>query len=141
MLIRLFKDNKGKTLKHLNDKHYQKMLHIMHVLLHRNSGFMWNLYTEPNSLCAGVFFARWNGRIYFLFSATNDEGKEKHALTKILNEFFILFSSKDLLFDFEGSNIPGLSDFYKGFGANEANYSNVKINRLGLPISILQRFL
>ena len=141
LLINLFKDNKGKILKSLTDKHYIKMLHIMHVLMYRKLGFMWNLYTEPNHLCAGAFFIKWRGRIIFLFSATDDIGREQHAMTKILDEFIIAFSNKDYLFDFEGTNIKGLATFYKGFGAKESTYPNVKINRTIIPISLIQRFL
>lgn len=139
MLIELFKQNKGKKLKNLEEKHYQKMLHIMHVLLHKNMGFMWNLYTEPNQLCAGVFFIKWKGRITFLFSASDDLGREKHAMTKIIDEVLIAFSGRDLLFDFEGTNIKSLAQFYKGFGAKESFYPNVQINRSIVPTSILKR--
>lgn len=137
-LINLFKQNKGSDTA-LKESHYKKMTQIMHTLMHKNLGYISALYVEPNHLCAGVFFMEWQGRITFLFSAADDLGKENHAMTKILDEFFILQSGKPLLFDFEGSNIPNLARFYKGFGAEVETYQNYKRNLLPIPGSIIQK--
>ncbi len=141
MLINLFKRNKGKQLSGLNEKHYAKMLQIMHVLLHKNLGYMHGLYVEPNHLCAAIFFMEWKGRVTFLFSATDDIGKQNQAMTKILNEFFIAQSGKPILFDFEGSNIPNLARFYKGFGAEEEKYFNFQRSYLPLPVGLIRKFI
>ena len=139
MLLNLFKKNKGKDLNSLNEKHYSKMLQIMHVLLHKNLGYMHGLYVEPNHMCAAIFFMEWKGRVTFLFSATDDLGKQNQAMTKILDEFFIMQSGKSMLFDFEGSSIPNLARFYKGFGAIEENYFNYQRSYLPIPARFIQK--
>ena len=141
MLIDLFKQNKGKSLNNLKDKHYAKMLQLMHTLTYKKLGYIVSLYTEPNQLCAAMFLMEWKGRITFLFSATNETGKELQAMTKMLDELFIIKSEKSVLFDFEGTNIINLAEFYKGFGAQRETYYNYFRNYLPLPRKIIQKLI
>jgi len=110
-------------------------------LLHKNLGYMHTLYVEPNHLCAAIFFMEWKGRVTFLFSAADEIGKKTQAMTKILNEFFTMQSGRPILFDFEGSNIPNLARFYKGFGATEEKYFNYQRSYLSLPANFIRKFI
>ncbi len=46
---------------------------------------------------------------------------------------------KDLILDFEGSSIPGLARFYKGFGANPSNFFLLKYNNLPFPFKYFKK--
>lgn len=138
LLINLFKENKGKKLKTLESAHYEKMLHIMHVMLHKHRGYIWTIHDAHNTAICGAFFVEIMGRIVLLFSATTAQGRAEQAITFLLDELFIARSGSQVIFDFEGSNIEGLSDFYAGFGSVKKIYYNLKINKLPAPIRWLK---
>ncbi len=138
-LLRLFRANKGKEIDTLTEENYAKILQIMHVMLHKRRGYLWTIYDEHNTIIAGAYFIEMGGRIVMLFSATDQTGKEQHAMTYLLDELFIARAGDKILFDFEGSNIKGLARFYEGFGAEEQNYYNLHINRLPAPLKWLKR--
>lgn len=137
-LIALFRQNRGRQVSTLSEANYQTMRQIMYVLLHKKRGYIWTIYDVHNTICAGAFFVEIAGRIVLLFSASNAEGKKNHAITYMLDELFIAKATDDIIFDFEGSNIPGLYDFYSSFGAIENNYYHLKINKLPAPFRWLK---
>lgn len=83
-----------------------------------------------NSLCAAALFVTYNKRIYYLIPVSNKTGKEKRAMFAIIDYYIHKYSEKDLVLDFEGSNIPGIARFFEGFGAVPKSYPSIKINRL-----------
>jgi hypothetical protein len=49
------------------------------------------------------------------------------------------FSGTKTILDFEGSDIPGIKRFFKGFGSKEEKYYFVKWNRLPFPFNKLKK--
>lgn len=138
-LIKLFQENRGTRINTLSEANYLTMRQIMYVILHKKRGYLWTIYDAHNTICAGAFFVEIGGRIVLLFSATNDVGRKNQAMTYLLDELFIAKATDDIIFDFEGSNIKGLFEFYRSFGAVEKNYFNLKINRMPLPFRWLKK--
>ncbi|GCD78358.1 hypothetical protein JCM31826_18400 [Thermaurantimonas aggregans] len=126
VLLRIFQNNKGKELPHLQERHYATLRQIMYVAIHRKTGYLITLYDEYNTAIAGLFFLEYRGRVILLFSATTDYGKETHALTLLIDHVLTQKAGLADVFDFEGSDIPGLRRFYEGFGAQEEIYYNWK---------------
>lgn len=57
-----------------------------------------------------------------IFNSSNDEGK-KNGASHFLFDFLIKkYANTNTTFDFEGSNIASIAQFYKAFGAIEQNY-------------------
>jgi hypothetical protein len=139
VLIELFKRTKGQELTNLHETHYAKVRHIMYVLLHKKRGFLWTVYGPGNALCAGAFLATVGDKIVFLFSASDAFGRESHAMTFLLNELFKQTAGQGFIFDFEGSNLPGLQDFYGGFGGTQLTYYRAVRNNLPWPLNYLKR--
>lgn len=133
VLIRMFRANQGKRYS-VSESFYITMLHLMHVLIHKRRGFVWTVQDERNSTVAGMFVMEYKGRSTLLFSATDEFGRETSAMSFAINEFLTLRAENGGMFDFEGSNTPGLKQFYSGFGAVQKNYHLLKINRLPIPL-------
>ena len=64
-----------------------------------------------------------NERITYLFSVVNSNGKEKQVISLIINSILKKNQNTHTVFDFEGSMIDGVADFYKSFGAEKEVYS------------------
>ncbi len=134
-LIRLFRENRGRSLQSLTDRHYETHLRIQHRMLHRGEGLLWMAHNDRNSPIAGLFVTVYRDRITLLFSGQDEEGREKQAMTGLLNELFLHFSGKALIFDFEGTKDPGLSEYIRGFGAELREFPRAVRNKLPFPLN------
>ncbi|MFY8166492.1 MAG: hypothetical protein ACOVJ8_07870, partial [Sediminibacterium sp.] len=80
-------------------------------------------------LAAGAFLAHKN-RIIFLLGNGSELGKEKGAMTYLMDNIIFLFADHRMILDFEGSEIEGIARFFRSFGAEKRNYYRYKLNRL-----------
>jgi hypothetical protein len=106
---------------------------------HMGFGEIPGIYTHNNNLCATVFFCCWRNRIIYLNAASSDEGKKYRAMFLLLDQFIKKNAGKKTHLDFEGSMIPGVARFYKGFGAQPEQYYRLRYNNLPLPVKWLKR--
>lgn len=136
-IISLFRENKGRTISHWNDREYNRLIKLVYSGIYRGMSFVYGAYTPQNELCAGAVFMKSHGKIVFLFSGANAEGRRNQGLTFLLDAVIREFSPGHYVFDFEGSDNPDLARYYKGFGSKETSYPGVQINRLPYPLKIL----
>lgn len=107
--------------------------------LYKGFGKIYGVYTKENELCAAVYFCRWKNRVIYMNAASDVKGKELHAMFFLVDRFIREQAGKSLMLDFEGSMVPGVARFYKGFGAIVETYFQLKFNRLPLPVRWLKR--
>ena len=92
-----------------------------------------------NDVIATAVFSFSNKRAYIPLLSSFPEGKEKRAMFFIINEFIKEHAEKNLILDFEGSNIEGIARFFKGWGAKNESYYNFKQYRLPLLFWIFKK--
>lgn len=90
-------------------------------------------------LLAIALLLKDNKRIYNMMNTTTDKGRVVAANHFLLDAVIQEFAGCDLIFDFEGSDIPGIQHFYENFGAVSQNYQSAHINRLPLPLRWLKQ--
>lgn len=137
LLIGIFRETKGESLG-LQEGFYRNMKKAMYQCLHRGVGKTWTVYGPHNSVCAGAFFVETEKRHTLLFTALTAEGKKLGAMYYLINEYLIYQSAKPKIFDFEGSNNPGVANFYSSFGAEKVHYPALVYNNLPWPLSWLK---
>ncbi|HEY3372140.1 MAG TPA: hypothetical protein VGK10_14895 [Prolixibacteraceae bacterium] len=98
------------------------------------NGMIYAAYNAQNTLCAAAFFLFAGQRVTYLNAVSTDEGKNINAMHLIVDQFIKEHSEIPLTLDFEGSVIPGIARFYKGFGAEPEQYYCLKSNRLPIPL-------
>jgi len=140
-IVKLFRDNRGKTIKHLKDNDYQRLLHVVYQSTYKRIADIRGVYDERNSLVAGAFFIRSHKKTIFLFSGLSDEGREKAAMPFLIDSYIRENAGRHLTFDFDGSNDPNLARFYKGFGSKEMIYQRVVIDSLPIYAKVGYRLL
>lgn len=86
-----------------------------------------------------VVMLKDNNRIYNLASSVTAKGKKLLANYFLYDQIFREFSGKGLIFDFEGSDIPGVAYFYEKFADCNQQYPFLKWNKLPLLIRLLKR--
>jgi len=80
-LVKLFRKNRGKQIKHWKTIHYLRLQRLMYTAIYRGMGLIYGVYTSNNDLCAGAFFLKSHQHLVFLFSATNAHARETGAMT------------------------------------------------------------
>lgn len=75
--------------------------------------------------CLGLGFFR--NRAYCLFNTSTTDARKIGAGHWLFAEAFQLLNNKEIeIFDFEGSEIPGVAKFFEGFGAIPEPYAAIK---------------
>ena len=130
-VVALFRDNRGALLDKWGDAEYGVLTHLAKVAQKRNAAFMLGVSEKGvgQLLCAAIFM-KTKDRITFLFSGLTEEGKQRQAMTYLLDQVIQKHSCQPMTFDFEGSDDDNLARFYLGFGGNETKYPSYCFNRL-----------
>lgn len=105
----------------------------------KKQGQIFGAYSEKNELVAAVLFLFGNKRIVYLNAVSSPEGKETRAMYAIVDQVIRRFSGSGYLLDFDGSSVPGVARFYKGFGANQELFSHLEINNLRWPLKLFKK--
>lgn len=99
-----------------------------HVLEHK-AGKIYSVYHEETCISAGMFLVTSN-RIINLFGASSSDHNYPDSMAFLISEIIRTYSNSSFVFDFEGSEIPGVRDFFLSFGSTYQNYPVYQVNRL-----------
>ena len=83
-----------------------------------------------NELLASAIFFFSHNRAYYILVGNHPNGKTIGASHMLIDSFIKDYAGKDMLLDFEGSDIPSLALFYRSFGADGIVYPQLRLNRL-----------
>ena len=122
----------------MKDTHLNMLRQLIAAAIRYKSGYLYGAYNEQNTLCAVGFFVYSNNKACFILSVTSNEGKELSAMFLLVDEFIKDFSNRNMILDFEGSNVESIARFYKGFGANQFRYPSIRANNLPFPLKMLK---
>ncbi|OSZ77353.1 hypothetical protein CAP36_13205 [Chitinophagaceae bacterium IBVUCB2] len=92
-----------------------------------------------NELLASCVFFYSHHRAYYILVGNHPNGKTIGASHFLIDAFIKDNADKEMLLDFEGSDIPSLAFFYSSFGAVHEIYPALKINRLPFYLKWLKR--
>ena len=139
LIIELFKQNRGKSIQNLKENDYLIFKNCCKLVSEKEKLKIILAFNKENELIAGAIFFIHQKRITFVFSGVSEQGKMDRALFKIINSILIQYQNSDCILDFEGSENPGIKNFYQGFGAQQQNYYFFKSNRLPFPLNRLKK--
>lgn len=74
----------------------------------------------------GAILWLYKNRLYYIFSSTADKARNTGAPHFLIDHIIKEHSSKNCIFDFEGSDDDNLARFYMGFGAKSETYYRYK---------------
>ncbi|MEO6905461.1 MAG: hypothetical protein ABI148_03825 [Ginsengibacter sp.] len=125
--IQIFKENYDNKIK-VSSKAYQRWLCVCQVLKKRDQLLIRKVSSTNGELLSTAMFFKDNRRIYYVMSGTLPLGRKLKSNYFLLYHLIKEFSGQNLIFDFEGSEIPSIKLFFSKFGAVEQPYSFIKIN-------------
>ncbi len=137
--ISLYHAQYQSRLKHTHEKDYSHFSMICELLHKKDQCFVRTAKTQQNGILAIAVFLKDSKRIYNIMNTTTPEGRQKEANHFLLNQVIHEFAGQDLLFDFEGSELPGVREFYEGFGVKNQPYFHYHYNGYSWPARLLKR--
>lgn len=100
----------------------QSILTLIDNALSREAGFLCHVTNESNDIVSSAFFLIFKNRLIYTFSATTAEGLRTNANTFLIDSVIREYANTNYVFDFKGSDVPGIADFYLSFGATQETY-------------------
>ena len=130
-VIALFRDNRGAMIGKWGDAEYARLVALTQAAISRAAACVLGVTEKgvDRLLCAAIFM-KTDKRMTFLFSGLTEEGKQRQAMTYLLDQVIQKHAKQSVTFDFEGSDDDNLARFYLGFGGREVQYPSYTFNRL-----------
>ncbi|ULQ58121.1 hypothetical protein KJS94_07895 [Flavihumibacter rivuli] len=117
---------------------YARFAKLYQTLNQNGNAKTLGLFNSRNKLLASCVFFFSHKRAYYILVGNHPDGKTIGASHALINAFIKDYAGKELILDFEGSDIRNLAFFYSGFGASEEFYPAIRMNRLPGPLKWLK---
>lgn len=114
----------------IEDSNIQILKKLVDVLKDKEA-FRFYAAISPSGLpCSVIFLVKALNRWILLLTRSNADGRKNRGVYLLLDHFLQEHANKMEILDFEGSNIKGVAEFFKGFGAVESNYLLLHYSRI-----------
>ncbi len=120
-------------LKHLaviTDADYENFRLLYDDLKTSGKAVTYGIFSSRHELLASCVYFFSHKRAYYILVGNHPDGKTLGASHFLIDRFISDNSGRDLLLDFEGSDIRNLAFFYSSFGATQETYPALRINNL-----------
>ncbi|HNP23576.1 MAG TPA: GNAT family N-acetyltransferase [Panacibacter sp.] len=137
--IQLYKELYSERTAHVVDGDYNNFLSLCNTLAPTGNAFARKIVNIENDTLAVVLLLKDEHRLYNIMNSTTEAGRKTEANHLLFDRVFNEFAGSNMLFDFEGSDIPGIKNFYEKFGAQSQPYYSIHFNRLPFPLRLLKQ--
>jgi hypothetical protein len=137
--IQLFKTLYGQRFPNVSRDDYKRLLNVSATLNEKGECLIREVKDNSGNLLSVALCLIDHRRIYYLLSTTTPEGKTKLANHFLIDNLLREFSSRELFFDFEGSDISGIAHFFKKFGVVDQPYFYYRWNALPWPLKLFKK--
>jgi len=137
--IDLFKQLYQSRTPHVTAQDYENFRSLCTKLSGQGNVLARKVSAANGELLAVALLLKDERRIYNMMNSTTEKGRKTEANHFLFDRIFEEFVGCNLLFDFEGSDIPGVKNFYEKFGSINQPYCSLHFNRLPFPLNILKR--
>jgi hypothetical protein len=123
----------------LSNTAYENFKKLFYLLKEKRQAETYAIVNQQNVIMASCVFFYSHNRAYYILVGNTPDGKTMGASHALIDAFIKDNAGKEIILDFEGSDIRNLAFFYSGFGAKEELYPYLKINRLPFYLKWLKK--
>ena len=134
----LFEKTYGSRFPQVKKRHYLKFLSLCHALVDRDMLLVRQVRDGSGQLLSSSIFFNDSRRIYNIMSVTLKAGRDKRSHFLLIDQLIREFASHPLLLDFEGSELPGVAEFYRKFGSKDCPYPFLRYDLLPFPFNLFK---
>lgn len=137
--IECFIKHYGKKIRSIGKDDFIRFSKACELFYKEGDGFVRKAASPGGEIFAIALFLKDQKRIYNILNTTLPSGKKKSANHFLLDQVLAEFAGSSLLFDMEGSELPGVRHFYEGFGPLNQPYYHYHFNKFPWPLYLLKR--
>ena len=117
----------------VRDYHFARLDNLVRACMERHHGQLYQLLEDGELLCAG-FYPEFNGRTFNAAAASTELGLQRRGMTRMLAQVMRQRSGvAGAAFDFEGSELPGVKEYFASFGGQDEGYLLAQRQWFGQP--------
>jgi hypothetical protein len=120
-------------------KDYENFKKLFEYLKKKGLANSYGVLSNNDQLLSSAVFFYSHNRAYYILVGNHPDGRNVGASHALIDQFIKDQAGKNLILDFEGSDIEGLAKFYSGFGAAEEKYPAIRLNRLPFYLKWLKK--
>jgi len=136
--IDLYKQNYEDRMPGVQSQDYDHFKTICVLLQQQGMCLVRKIMDGKGELLSVALLLKDDHRLYNLMNTTTDAGRKTEANHYLLDAILKEFAGSNLVFDFEGSDLPGVKNFYQKFGATDQPYFHYHHNELPAIIKWLK---
>jgi hypothetical protein len=91
---------------------------------------VYTVLSDRSALLSAAIFLLFRDRAYYILAGSHPNGKTLGSSHALIDAFIRDHAERELLLDFEGSDIEKLAFFYSGFGSKLEKYAAIRRNKL-----------
>lgn len=133
----LAKDQLQSVVK-IKDDDLKQFEKLYELLSGQGKAVTYGVYSDRDELLASSVFFFSHNRAYYILVGNHPNGKTLGASHYLIDRFIADHAERDLILDFEGSDIPSLAFYYSSFGAEMELYPVVRIDKLPWYVRMLR---
>ena len=137
--IEMYKDLYRNKIKNITEDNYKNLFLLTQILITQGKCFARKIINKNGNTISIVLLLKDERRLYNIINATCNEGRNTEANYFLYEQLFNEFAGQELLFDLEGSDLPGVKNFYKKMGAKDQPYFRMHINNLPFPLKLFKK--
>lgn len=137
-VIQNFKKAYGDLNKRLTEYDYEQFKLLTNTALKHDKATIAGVKDFDNNIIYSAVLLKDNKRFYYVLGAPTVLGREKRATYFFIDHLLKNYAGQNLIFDFEGSDIPSVAKFYQHFTKTVEYYYELKINNLPWPVRWLK---
>lgn len=99
-----------------------RLTDLIEILKIKDKADILGVFDSDSNLLGGAILTKHRNRVTYLFSVQSADGREKQALSFLLDFALHFYRQKFEIFDFEGSMNKNIASFFKSFGVEEEPY-------------------
>lgn len=129
-LVVMFEKNIGDRIKKISEKDYIKLRKLIRYIVSKGLGEILTVYDSKERPVASGFFLFHKHKVTELVCATDLNNRSNGANTFLIDRALFKYQKSYHIFDFGGSSMKTIANYYKSFGANTYKYQFLKVNSL-----------
>lgn len=139
IIIEIFQNKYQKRIHNVNKADFRNFSNLCDLLLSQNMLETRTIENKEKEILATVLLLKDKKRIYNIINSITAVGRKVMANHVLFNKILKEFSETNILFDFEGSDLPGVKEFYEYFGPVNQPYFHFHYNNLPFPLNLIKK--
>ena len=109
----------------LSKKDFAVFNQLLNDIKTKNQLTYYGVLNADNQLIGGAFFSDFNNRVTYIKGISTKEFRNEGVMYALLNEGIEFAKNRNCNFDFGGSSIPSIRQFFSHLGGKDAEYTSL----------------